>query len=167
MQSTSAALMILASLITAGFINVSQAIAILTGFSIGNTILLFFVALPIETAVTFVVGFSGIALYFSKIDKYRNTFLIGMGLGLIFFGIEIMTAGVKPLRHEEWFTGAMTFSISYPFLSIIAGALLGFIAQSSTAVALVAIGLAKANILTVTIAVGVAGLACADGHRYT
>jgi Na+/phosphate symporter len=71
-----------------------------------------------------------------------------MGLGLIFFGIEIMTAGVKPLRHEEWFTSAMTFSISYPFLSIFAGALLGFIAQSSTAVALVAIGLAKANILT-------------------
>jgi phosphate:Na+ symporter len=148
MQSTSAALMILASLITAGLINVSQAIAILTGFSVGNTILLFFVTLPIEEAVTFIVGVCGIALYFSKTDKYRNTFLIGMGLGLIFFGIEIMTAGVKPLRQETWFTGAMTFSISYPFLSIFAGALLGFIAQSSTAVALVAIGLAKANILT-------------------
>ncbi len=148
MQSTSAALMILASLITAGLLNVSQAIAILTGFSVGNTILLFFVTLPIETAVTFMVGVSGIALYFSKIDRYRNTFLIGMGLGLIFFGIEIMTTGVKPLRHEEWFTGAMTFSINYPFLSIFAGAMLGFIAQSSTAVALVAIGLAKANILT-------------------
>lgn len=148
MQSTSAALMILASLITSGLINVSQAIAILTGFSVGNTILLFFVTLHIEAAVTFVVGVCGIALYFSKTDKYRNSFLIGMGLGLIFFGIEIMTAGVKPLRQEEWFTGAMTFSISYPFLSIIAGMLLGFIAQSSTAVALVAIGLAKANILT-------------------
>jgi phosphate:Na+ symporter len=148
MQSTSAALMILGSLITAGFINVSQAIAILTGFSVGNTVLLFFVTLHIEEAVTFVVGVCGIALYFSKTDKYRNTFLIGMGLGLIFFGIEIMTAGVKPLRQEAWFTGAMTFSISYPFLSIFAGMLLGFIAQSSTAVALVAIGLAKANILT-------------------
>lgn len=148
MQSTSAALMILGSLITAGLLNVSQAIGILTGFSVGNTILLFFVTLPIETAVSFVVGVCGIALYFSKNDQYRNTFLIGMGLGLIFFGIETMTAGVKPLRQEEWFTGAMTFSINYPFLSIVAGAMLGFIAQSSTAVALVAIGLAKANILT-------------------
>jgi len=148
MQSTSAALMILASLITAGLINVSQAIAILTGFSVGNTILLFFVTLHIEAAVTFIVGVCGIALYFSKTDKYRNTFLIGMGLGLIFFGIEIMTAGVKPLRQEAWFTGAMAFSINYQFLSIFAGMLLGFIAQSSTAVALVAIGLAKANILT-------------------
>ena len=148
MQSTSAALMILASLITAGLINVSQAIAILTGFSVGNTILLFFVTMHLEAAVTFIVGVCGIALYFSKSDKYRNAFLIGMGLGLIFFGIEIMTAGVKPLRQEAWFTGAMTFSISYPFLSILAGMALGFIAQSSTAVALVAIGLAKANILT-------------------
>jgi len=148
MQSTSAALMILASLITAGLLNVSQAIAILTGFSIGNTILLFFVALHIEAAVTFIVGVCGIALYFSKSDQYRSPFLIGMGLGLIFFGIEIMTAGVKPLSHEAWFTGAMTFSIDYPFLSIFAGIMLGFIAQSSTAVAMVAIGLAKANILT-------------------
>ncbi|MCX6269350.1 MAG: Na/Pi symporter [Bacteroidetes bacterium] len=148
MQSTSAALMILASLITAGLLNVSQAIAILTGFSVGNTVLLFFVTLHIESAVAFIVGACGIALYFSKSDKYRNAFLIGMGLGLIFFGIEIMTAGVKPLRQETWFTGAMTFSINYPFLSIFAGVLLGFIAQSSTAVALVAIGLAKANILT-------------------
>ncbi len=148
MQSTSAALMILASLITAGLITVSQAIAILTGFSVGNTILLFFVTMHIEAAVTFIVGICGIALYFSKSDKHRNAFLIGMGLGLIFFGIEIMTAGVKPLRQETWFTGAMTFSISYPFLSILAGTLLGFIAQSSTAVALVAIGLAGANILT-------------------
>ena len=148
MQSTSAALMIIASLVTAGLLNVSQAIAILTGFSVGNTILLFFVTLHIEVAVTFIVGVCGIALYFSKRDKYRNAFLIGMGLGLIFFGIEIMTAGVKPLSHETWFTGAMTFSINYPFLSIFAGVLLGFIAQSSTAVALVAIGLAKANILT-------------------
>ena len=148
MQSTSAALMILGSLITAGIINVSQAIAILTGFSVGNTILLFFVTLHIEAAVAFIVGVCGIALSFSKTEKYRNAFLIGMGLGLIFFGIEIMTAGVKPLRQEAWFTGAMTFSISYPFLSIFAGMLLGFIAQSSTAVALVAVGLAKANILT-------------------
>jgi Na+/phosphate symporter len=85
MQSTSAALMILASLITAGLLNVSMAIAILTGFSVGNTILLFFVTLPVDTAVTFVVGISGIALYFSKIDKYRKHFPYRNGVGIDFF----------------------------------------------------------------------------------
>jgi len=148
LQSTSAALMILASLISARLINVSQAIAILTGFNVGDTILLFFVNLHIEPAVAFIVGVCGTALYFSKSDKYRITFLIGMGLGLIFFGIEIMTVGVEPLKQEAWFTRAMSFAINYPFLSILAGTALGFIAQSSTSAALVVVGLAKAGVLT-------------------
>ena len=67
---------------------------------------------------------------------------------MIFFGIEVMVAGVKLFRQEEWFTGAMAFSRNYSLLSIAAGMALGFIAQSSTAVALVAIGLARETILT-------------------
>jgi phosphate:Na+ symporter len=87
-------------------------------------------------------------MYLTKDERYRTYFLIGLGLGLIFFGIEMMAAGVKPLRQEVWFTGAMAFSRDYSLLSIMAGMALGFIAQSSTAVALVAIGLVRENILT-------------------
>ncbi len=148
MQSTSAALVILASLISAGGLDVSQAIAILNGFSIGNCMLLFIISLNIAAGVMFLVGLCGIAMYLAKDERYRTYFLIGLGLGLIFFGIEMMTAGVKPLRQEAWFTGAMAFSRDYSLLSIIAGMALGFIAQSSTAVALVAIGLVRENILT-------------------
>ena len=76
----------------------------------GNTALLFVIALNIDEAVMYIVGVCGIAMYLVKNEKYRNSLLIGMGLGLIFFGIETMTAGVKPLSHETWFTGAMTFN---------------------------------------------------------
>jgi phosphate:Na+ symporter len=148
MQSTSAALVILASLISAGILNVPQAIAVLSGFSVGNCVLVFIVSLNIAVGVMFLVGLCGIAMYLTKDERYRTYFLIGLGLGLIFFGIEMMVAGVKPLRQEAWFTGAMTFSRNYSLLSIMAGMALGFIAQSSTAVALVAIGLARENILT-------------------
>jgi phosphate:Na+ symporter len=146
-QSTSAALVILASLICTGLINVEQAIAILTGFSVGNCLLVFVVSLNIAMGVMFVVGLCGIAMYLSKDDKLRNYLAIGLGLGLIFFGIEIMVAGVKPLQKEAWFAGAMAFSRHYSGLSVAAGVVLGFISQSSTAVALVAIGLAKNRIL--------------------
>ena len=148
MQSTSAALMILASLISSGALNVSQAIAILNGFSVGNCVLLFIVSLNISAGIMFLVGLCGIAGYLTKDERSRTYLLIGLGLGLIFFGIEMMTAGVRPLRQEAWFTGAMAFSRDYSLLSILAGAALGFIAQSSTAVALVAIGLVRENILT-------------------
>ena len=148
MQSTSAALMILASLISSGALTVGQAIAVLNGFSVGNCVLLFIVSLDISVEVMFVVGLCGIGMYLAKNEKYRTYLLVGLGLGLIFFGIEMMTAGVRPLRQEAWFTGAMAFSRDYSLLSIAAGMALGFIAQSSTAVALVAIGLVRENILT-------------------
>jgi phosphate:Na+ symporter len=148
LQSTSAALVILASLISAGALGVPQAIAILSGFSIGNCVLLFIISLNIAIPIMFLVGICGISMYLAKDEKYRNFFQIGLGLALIFFGIQMMSAGVKPLREEDWFTGTMAFSSNYPMLSIIAGMALGFISQSSTAVAMVAIGLAKENILT-------------------
>ena len=147
MQTVSGALMILASLISSGALNVSQAIAILNGFNIGSCILLFIVSLNISVAVMFLVGLCGIAMCLGKDERARTYFLIGMGLGLILFGIELMTAGVKPLRQEAWFTWAMEFSRDYSLLSILAGTALGFIAQSSTVVALVAIGLVRENIL--------------------
>jgi phosphate:Na+ symporter len=147
MQSVSAALMILASLISSGALNVSQAVSILNGFNIGSCILLFIVSLNISLGVMFLVGLCGMALYLGRDERYRTYFLIGLGLGLILFGIEVMTAGVKPLRQEAWFAGAMEFSRNYSLLSILAGAALGFIAQSSTVVALVAIGLVRENIL--------------------
>ncbi len=148
MQSTSAALVILASLISAGMLTVSQAITILTGFSVGNCALVFIVSLDITIGVMFLVGLCGIAMYLIKDDRYRTYLLIGLGLGLIFFGIQMMVAGVKPLRQEAWFTGAMAFSRDHSLLSVMAGIALGFIAQSSTAVALVAIGLARESILS-------------------
>jgi len=148
MQSTMAALVILASLISSGMLTVSQAIIILNGFSVGNCVLVLIVSLDITVGVMFLVGLCGIAMYLTKDERYRTYFLIGLGIGLIFFGIEMMVAGVKPLRQEAWFAGVMEFGRKYSFLSIMAGIVLGFIVESSTAIALVAIGLAREGILT-------------------
>ncbi len=148
MQSTMAALVILANLISSGMLTVSQAITILNGFSVGNCALVLIVSLDITVGVMFLVGLCGIAMYLTKDERYRTYFLIGLGLGLIFFGIEMMVAGVKPLRQEAWFAGVMEVGRKYSFLSIMAGIMLGFIVESSTAVALVAIGLAREGILT-------------------
>ena len=148
MQSTSAALMILASLISAKMVNVSQAIAILTGFSVGNCVLLFLVSMNITVGIMFLVGLCGIAILLTKNEKHLVYFQIGLGLGLIFFGNLMMSAGVRPLQQEAWFTGAMALSRNYSLLSIIVGVALGFIVQSSTVVALVAIGLTRESILS-------------------
>jgi phosphate:Na+ symporter len=148
MQSSSAALVIMASLISARILNVPQAIATLSGFLVGKCVLVFIVSFDISLGVMFLVGLCGIAMYLTKDERYRTYLILGLGLGLIFFGIEVMVGGVKLFQHESWFSGAVAFSRDYSLLSIMAGTALGFISQSSTPVALVAIGLARENILT-------------------
>lgn len=148
LQSTSAALVILASINCTGGITVPQAMAILTGFSVGNCVLPFLVSINIKLASFFVVGISSIALYFLKSDRLRSACTLLFGLGLIFFGIETMLDGVEPIRSEPWFTAMMTASRSWSLLTILVGAVLGFIVQSSSAVTLVAIGLTKGQFLT-------------------
>jgi phosphate:Na+ symporter len=148
LQSTSAALIILASINCTGGITVPQAMAILTGFSVGNCVLPFLVSIDIKAATFFIVGISAIALYFVKSDRLRNACTLLFGLGLIFFGIEMMLEGVIPLRNEPWFTSMMTASSSWSLLTILVGIVLGFIVQSSSAVTLVAIGLTKGKLLT-------------------
>jgi phosphate:Na+ symporter len=148
LQSTSAALVIMASLNCTGGITVAQAMFILTGFSVGNCILPFLVSIKIRTAVFFAVGLSAIILHFTKEDRKRNFCNLAFGLGLIFFGIEMMLEGVLPLRGEPWFSSLMEFASAWPIMTIAAGVMLGFIVQSSSAVTLVAIGLTKGGIMT-------------------
>lgn len=148
LQSTSAALVILASLNCIGGITVPQAMSILTGFSVGNCILPFLVSIKISTAVFFVVGLSAIMLYFTKEGRKRNFCNLAFGLGLIFFGIEMMLEGVRPLRGESWFGSLIEFASAWPIMTIAVGVMLGFVVQSSSAVTLVAIGLTKGGVIT-------------------
>lgn len=148
LQSTSAAMMILTSLNTVGSVTAAQAMSILTGFSVGNCLMPFLISFKIRLAVFFLVGVSSIFLYFTKEDRLRNLSTVAFGLGLIFFGIEMMLDGVRPLRAEPWFSQILTVAGQWPGLSILVGCALGFLMQSSTAVVVVAIGLAKGGILS-------------------
>ena len=149
MQSTSAALVTLASLNCIGGLSVPQAMSILTGFCVGSCVLPFIVSFKIKTGVFLAVGFSAILLHFTKGDRRRNILSLAFGLGLIFFGIEMMLEGVAPLRTEPWLAELMRLSGAWPLATIAVSAVLGLVLQSSTTVTLVAIGLIKGGVMTV------------------
>jgi len=149
MQSSSASVAILASLSVTGMLSVRQTFPIIAGFNVGNCLLVFLATIDINIAVLFLAGLSGIGMHFATRDQVRKVFAMLFGLGLIFFSIALMKRGVTPLAHERWFIDAMTLSHESPLLSIGVGIGLGFIAQSSSVVAMVAISLVTANLLTV------------------
>ena len=80
-----------------------------------------------------------------------------MGLGLIFFGMGIMSAGMKPLRSYQPFIDLMQ-NVSNPAIGILLGTLFTALVQSSSATMGVVIALALQGLITLE-----AGIALALG----
>lgn len=148
MQSSSAAAVIFASMSATGIMPVRKAFPIIAGFNVGNCLLVFLAVINIDVAVLYLAGVAGIGLNFAKKAKARKLFATLLGLGLIFYSITLMKSGVKPLEHEPWFTEAMVVSHNSPTLSVVVGMVLGFIAQSSSVVAMIATSLVSTELLT-------------------
>ena len=147
MQSSSAAIAILASLIASGSLVLRGAMPIMSGFSVGNCVLVFLAAIDIKVATLYLVGMSAIALHFAKQDRRRNLFTLLLALGLIFFSLDVMKKGIQPLTAQPWFVEMITTWRSQPLLSAGIGLVLGFVAQSSSVVSMIGIGMMKVGLL--------------------
>ena len=147
MQSSSAAIAILASLIASGSLVLRGAMPIMAGFSVGNCALVFLAAIDIKVATLYLVGMSAIAWHFTKQDRRRNLFALLLALGLIFFSLDVMKKGIQPLTAQPWFVEMITTWRSQPLLSAGIGLFLGFIAQSSSVVSMIGIGMMKVGLL--------------------
>ena len=147
MQSTSAALVILASLNTAGLVAVPQVLPVISGFNLGVTVLVFLAVCDVQLAVFYLAGLSGIALHFAHRDRVRAFWTILLGVGLIFFGINMLKGAAGSLSHAPWFSAMVLSGGAGGVVSVLSGTVLGFVAQSSTVVAMLSIGFVGAGAL--------------------
>lgn len=149
MQSTSAVTFIMISLISAGLITVRRAMPIITWSNVGTSVLVFLAVLDIHLVVLYLLAATGFCYYLNLDRSTRYRHLVGatLGIGLLFMGLQLMKAGAYPLKEVEWFARLLDFTRNSFLLAFFIGALLTFIAQSSSTVTVVAIALAKAGLL--------------------
>jgi phosphate:Na+ symporter len=69
---------------------------------------------------------------FFKSSKYKNIGYVILGLGVLFFGITIMSDAMRPLRGSEAFQEFLA-GFTNPVLALLAGFIITAIIQSSTA----------------------------------
>jgi len=146
-QSSSVTTVILVGFVTSGLLSLSQAVGIILGANIGTTITAQIVAFKItKYALVFVAA--GFAMNFiSKSKKVQYYGLLVLGLGLIFFGMGLMSEGMKPLRSYEPFIELMG-SVSNPFVGILVAAAFTGLVQSSSATLGVVIALSMQGLVT-------------------
>lgn len=144
-QSSSATTVMVVGFVNSGIMKLTQAISIIMGANIGTTATSWILSLSgIESDSTLIQllkpsSFSPIfaiigiiMIMFSKKERMKDVGNILIGFAILMFGMETMSAAVKPLANNASFTSLLTM-FTNPVLGVVAGALLTAIIQSSSA----------------------------------
>jgi phosphate:Na+ symporter len=132
-QSSSGTTVLTVGLVSAGFMNLRQAIGIIMGANIGTTITAFIIGIDIGEYALPVIFIGAVLIFFFKNKKLQNFGQIAFGLGALFFGLELMSSGMKPLRELQAFYDLTANMSENPILGVVIGTVLTVIVQSSSA----------------------------------
>ena len=155
-QSSSATTVMVVGFVNSGIMKLSQAVGVIMGANVGTTATSwilsmtgiesshFIVQMLKPTSFSPILAIIGVSfVMFSKNEKKRDIGSVMIGFAVLMFGMETMSAAVKPLADIPQFTGILT-AFSNPLVGMLAGAVLTAIIQSSSA----SVGILQALSLT-------------------
>ncbi len=146
-QSSSVTTVMLVGFVSAGLMSLSQTIGVVMGSNIGTTITAQIVAFKVTKYALRLVALGFGLVFISKREKLQQYGYMLMGLGLIFFGMGVMSDAMHPLRSYQPFLDLMT-QMSNPVLAILVAALFTALVQSSSATTGVIIVLAMQGLIS-------------------
>ncbi|MCP3025667.1 Na/Pi cotransporter family protein [Halobacillus sp. A5] len=132
-QSSSTTTVLTVGLVNAGFMTFRQAIGVIMGANIGTTVTAFIIGIEIGAYGLPILAVGAFMLFFFKNKKVANFGQLFFGLGSLFYGLEIMSGGMKPLRDLQSFQDLTVSMSDNPILGVVIGTLFTVIVQSSSA----------------------------------
>lgn len=163
-QSSSATTVMVVGFVNSGIMTLKQAIHVIMGANVGTTVTAWilslagiqgsnmFIQLLKPASFTPILALIGIIFYmFIKSQKKKDIGLILLGFATLIYGMESMSAAVRPLGEMEGFRNLLLI-FSNPILGVIAGAVITGIIQSSSA----SIGILQALSATGQVTMGTA-----------
>ena len=151
LQSSSVTTVLTVGFISAGILSLSQAVGIIFGANVGTTITAQIIAFKVTHYALLLVA-AGFALLFvapSDNGSRRQYGMLVMGLGLIFFGMNLMSMAMEPLRSHAGFIDTMA-RIENPLFGILLAAAFTGLVQSSSATTGVVIAMASQGLISLT-----------------
>ncbi len=161
-QSSTATIVLTVGLLSAGILNLRQAVSIVLGANIGTTVtaqiirlmdidsssgsILTFFKPDTLAPVALIIGI--ILVMFVKKEASKNVGTIAMGFGILFMGLMGMTDAVEPLAESEAFVNVLGYFSDMPLLGIFTGLVLTVIIQSSSAMVGILQALSVTGVMT-------------------
>ena len=156
-QSSSVTTVLVVGFITAGLMSMAQSIGIIMGANIGTTITAQIIAFKVTEGALLMIAVGFTLLFTSKQEQIRHYGSILMGLGLVFFGMSVMSDAMTPLRSYPPFLELMT-RMDNPLIGIATATLFTALVQSSSATTGIIIVMASQGFISLQ-----AGIALAMG----
>lgn len=151
-QSSSVTTVMVIGFVNSGVMQLGQAIGVIMGANIGTTITGWILVLKIGKYGLPLLGGSAFVYLFSKGDRWRYWAMALMGVGMVFFGLEVMKDACKIIKEtpafEAWF---QRFDASTYFGVLgcaMAGCVLTVLVQSSSATLGITISLAVQGVIS-------------------
>ena len=131
-QSSSITTVLLVGFVSAGLISTSQSVAVIIGANIGTTITAQLLAFKVTKLALPILAAGFFISFIAAREEWRQYGRIVLGLGLVFFGMAVMSDAMAPLRSFKPFLDFMV-SIDHPLLAALIGAAFTAVVQSSSA----------------------------------
>jgi len=157
LNSSSVTTVLVVGFVTAGVMTLAQSVGVIMGANIGSTITAQILAFNVSQYALLPVAMGFFMIFAVKREGMKHYGMMLMGLGLVFYGMGIMSDGMNPLRNYEPFLGILK-RMENPALGILAGAVFTGLVQSSAATVGIAIAMASEGLLSLP-----AGIALALG----
>jgi phosphate:Na+ symporter len=152
-QSSSVTTVLVVGFISAGLLNLSQSIGVILGANVGTTVTAQIIAFQVYKYGLLMIAAGFFTEILARRERVRQWGMALMGLGLIFFGMELMSIATGPIRDWPPFAELMQ-SMRNPLLSAAMGAAFTAVVQSSSATTGIVIVLASQGLITLETGIG-------------
>lgn len=148
LQSSGAVTSMLVGLGSARVVTLPQVMSVILGTAIGSTFTVQIISFNVAQYGLPLFAFSFLVYFLSRSRTLTHAMAVGMGFGLIFWGMELIAAGTNELRHIESFGSLLSSMSANPFYCLVLTAIITALLQSSAITIGFAMSLASAGLIT-------------------
>lgn len=130
-QSSGATTVMVVGFVNAQLLTLAQSVGVIMGANIGTTVTSLLLSIKFDPGPIFAFAGMLIIMVFDKKEQLKQAGTVFMGLGVLFIGMNLMSASTEPLREWPVFLNLMQ-SVQNPVLGLLIGIAVTALLQSSS-----------------------------------
>ncbi len=154
-NSSSVTTVILVGFISAGLMSMAQSVSVIMGANIGSTVTAQILAFNVTRFALPMITLGFLLSFLSRKQDWQEYGRMLLGVGLVFYGMGLMSEAMVPLRTNPAFVDFIA-RLANPVLAVLTGMVFTAIIQSSAATTGIVIVLASQGVMTLETAIAVA-----------